>query len=268
MVRVVSGARQILRLLVSRLPSRVQSRGASAVQALARRWPRFAEIIGIATETRDAAPTARTVVTTDEVEGPSKLARTRTASLEALRGAADFVDRVGAARALAFTQDEETTAALAMALRDASAEVAVEAAEALGSHRGPSAVAALRAVLDNRDGYYSPVTRAASVRSLGALLPSGQATPIAGAVTDVDPVVSLAAIAALADRDEPASMDALSGVLENRAGYYLPLTRQAAARALLRLRRWDEERYRDLMENEADDDVRETLVALRASALS
>jgi len=208
----------------------------------------------------------RRVAARDEVNGVVASARARATSLEALRSATDLVDRIRAARTLASIRDEETTAALAAALRDASAEVAVEAAEALGRHRGPGAIGALRAALDNSDGYYNPMTRAASVRALGAILPSDEAALIANAVTSVDPMVSLAAIAALAERDEPASRDALAAVLENRAGFYLPLTRQAAARALLQLRRWDEEKYRTLLENEADATVRESLVALRASS--
>jgi HEAT repeat protein len=265
-VRILSRTRHVLGLLVSRLPVPVQERATSALQALAARWPRLAGLLGLATATRGAREVDRRVAASDEVNGVVASAQARAASLEALRSAADLVDRIRAARTLASIRDEETTAALAAALRDASAEVAVEAAEALGKHRGPGATRALRAALDNSDGYYSPMTRAASVRALGAILPADEAALIANAVTNVDPMVSLAAIAALAERDEPASRDALATVLENRAGFYLPLTRQAAARALLQLRRWDEEKYRTLLENEADATVRESLVALRASS--
>ena len=74
--------------------------------------------------------------------------------------------------------------------------------------------------------------------------------------------MSLAAIAALAERDESLSAGALMGVLENRAGYYLPLTRQAAARALLRLHHCDKDRLRDLLDIEYDATVREALSSL------
>jgi len=264
-VRVLSRARQVLRLVVLRLPSPVQRSAASALQTLATRWPRLAGLHGLATpdlvdaETSDAADTS---IESGESE------RARTACLADLRGNASFLDRARAARALAFIEDAETTAALAAALRDTSAEVAVEAAEALANHRGQGAILALQTALDNRDGYYSPITRAASVRSLGVHLPWEQATTIAAAVADVDPTVSLAAIAALADRDEASSTHALTAVLEDRAGFYVPLTRQAAARALLRLRRWDERRCGRLLENESDVTVRDALLALRANALS
>lgn len=259
-VRVLSGARQALRLLVLRLPRPVQHRAASALQTLATRWPRLAGLLGMAP---DGA-----VQTTHEADGLVESARARATHLADLQSSANFLDRARAARALGSVEDEETTATLAMALRDASVEVAVQAAEALANHHGPAAIAALRAALDNRDGYYNAITRAACVRSLGMLLPPEQAMPIAAAVAEVDPTVSLAAIAALADRDEAASTHALTAVLEDRAGFYLPLTRQAAARALLRLRRWDERRCGRLLESESDVTVREALVALKADALS
>jgi HEAT repeat protein len=205
----------------------------------------------------------------DDIGTPPRSTRTSPAAhLADLRGAPDYRDRVRAARALSSIVDEETTGALALALKDASVEVAVEVAEALGSHRVESAIAALRAAVDNRDAYYSALTRAASVRALGTLLPADQAMTIAAAVADVDSTVSLAAIAALADRDEPASTHALKAVLEDRAGFYLPATRQAAARGLLRLRRLDESTCRALLENEFDATVREVLVALQASAMN
>ena len=97
--------------------------------------------------------------------------------------------------------DPETTAALVAALRDQSSEVAEQAAEALAHHPGDVTTSALRGVVENRDGYFSPTTRASAIRSLGALLPVDDAMPIAGAVADVEAIVSLAAIATLAERD-------------------------------------------------------------------
>ncbi|MGO9835410.1 MAG: HEAT repeat domain-containing protein [Polyangiaceae bacterium] len=265
-VRVFSRARQTVALFASRLPSPVQQRAASALQTLAARWPRLAGLLGIPSASSSASAVGSMVAPTDDIGTVPPSTRTSSAAhLADLRGAADYRDRVRAARALASIVDEETTGALALALKDASVEVAVEAAEALGSHRVESAVAALRAAVDNRDGYYSPLTRAASVRALGTLLPADQAMTIAAAVADVDSTVSLAAIAALADRDEFASTHALKAVLEDRAGFYLPATRQAAARGLLRLQRLDKDTCRALLENEFDATVREVLVALQAS---
>ncbi len=158
--------------------------------------------------------------------------------------------------------DPETTAALVSALRDQSAEVAVQAAEALAHHPGDVATSALRQVLENQDGFFSPPVRASAVRSLGALLPANDAAPVQGALADVEAIVSLAAIATLAERDESASAAALMGLLEDRRGFYLPLTRQAAARALGRLHHYDRDRLRDVLAAEYDDVVREALSSL------
>ncbi len=188
-IRIVSGARQVFRMLVSRLPSPVQQRATSALRTLAARWPRLAGLVGMAATTPGRAAEAEgPFAAPDDANGFTESEQTRATSLEALRYGTDFVERIRAARVLARIRDEESTLALATALRDTSAEVAVEAAEALGKHRGHGAIRALRAALDNSDGYYSPMTRAASVRSLGALLPSDQAALIATAVADVDPM--------------------------------------------------------------------------------
>lgn len=186
--------------------------------------------------------------------------------LARLRGASDYANRARAALALAQVTDGESTAALVAALRDSSSEVAAQAAESLAHHRGAVAESALRAVLENREGYFSSETRASAVRALGMMLPTDQGTPLATAVADLDALVSLAAIAALAERDESTSAGALLGVLENRAGYYLPLTRQAAARALLRLHHWDRDRLRGVLETEYDATVREALSSLASAA--
>jgi HEAT repeat protein len=195
-------------------------------------------------------------------------AEARARTIADLRGAPDFRDRVRAIRVLAGFADADAIAALIAALKDTSAEVAVEAAEALGHRRGARAIAALQETLDNRDGYCSPVARAAAVRALGKLLPPGQGLPVVAAVRDVDSTVSLAAIAALADRREDASASALRAVLDDTAGFYLPATRQAAARGLVRLGPLDATTWQTLIDKEPDAAVREVLVALQPNGPS
>ncbi len=248
---LLTPARRIFDFLVKRLPAPAQRLAVSALHTVAGRWPALMRLVGMVPRTNGAAATVISNATSDDV--------TRRETLVRLREANDFADRARAAGALAHVHDEETTRALVAALRDASSEVAAQAAEALGHHHGDAATAALRGVLENRDGYHSAETRASAVRALGALLPENQGSFIASAVADIDAIVSLAAIAALAERDEGASAGALIGVLENRAGFYLPLTRQAAARALLRLRHCDVDRVRGLLEGESDATVREEL---------
>jgi hypothetical protein len=155
----------------------------------------------------------------------------------------------------------EAAATLVAALRDPNAEVAAKAAEALMHHQSDAVISALRSVIENRDGYFNSVVRASAVRSLGTLLPADPSS-ITHAVGDVDATVSLAAIATLAERDESASAGALMGVLEDRRGFYLPLTRHAAARALGRQHHYDAARLRDLLAIEHDEAVREALSSI------
>jgi HEAT repeat protein len=272
--RFVMPARRALQLLLGRLPPPAQRLGASALRVAAARWPALSRLLGVTpsspagpghdtlpVEPTSAAPSPAPSPSTSSASSPAKVAG-REEQLARLREASDYAERARAALALARITDAEATAALIAALRDTSSEVAAQAAEALAHHRGDLATSALRGVLENRDGYFNAVTRASAVRALGTLLPVDQGTPIAAAVRDVDAIVSLAAIAALAERDESTSAGALMGVLEDRAGYYLPLTRQAAARALLRLRHYDRDRLRGLLASEYDATVREALSSL------
>lgn len=267
-------ARRVLRTLLGRLPAPAQKLGAAALQAAAARWPLLSRLLGmvppVATtfdaERRDAsaqaAAPAKTAAPAPAPVRPSPASSGREEHLARLRGGGDYGERASAALALAGVTDPETTAALVSALRDQSAEVAVQAAEALAHHPGDVATSALRQVLENPDGFFSPPVRASAVRSLGALLPANEAAPVQGALGDVEAIVSLAAIATLAERDESASAGALMGLLEDRRGFYLPLTRQAAARALGRLHHYDCNRLRDVLAAEYDEVVREALTSL------
>ena len=162
-------------------------------------------------------------------------------------------------------RDPAATARLVAALRDTTAEVAVEAAEALAHHPPELATPALQEVLANRDGYFNTATRAAAVRALGSLLPRGEGAAIAAATTDPDASVSLAAIAALVERGEEAGAAPLLRLLEDTTGFFLALTRQAAARGLARLGHADQDRVGALLRTEEDAIVREALGSLRAA---
>ena len=78
------------------------------------------------------------------------------------------VRRAAAAEALGRTANIAAAPPLIVALRDADADVAREAAASLGSF-GSVAVEPLIAVLHNRDGYYHSVVRAAASHSLARL---------------------------------------------------------------------------------------------------
>jgi hypothetical protein len=269
---LLTPARRAIRLLLARIPPAQQQLATTALHAAAARWPQLSRLLNLfpaAAPEPFAAPPGNPAEAHRGDDAPATRARPPQPSqashrphLAQLRDASDYAERARAALALSTTVDAETTAALVAALRDPSSEVAAQAAEALGHHRGDAATSALQGVLENRDGFFNPMTRASAVRALGVLLPPNQGTPVASAVADVDALVSLAAIAALAERDENASASALMGVLENRAGFYLPLTRQAAARALMRLQNYEPDRLRRLLENEYDAAIRDTLASL------
>lgn len=278
---LLTPAGRVIRRLLARIPPKQQQLAVTALQAATARWPQLSRLVGLFPAGVPApAPAPRpppfraTGIPSRDDDIPPTLAHpslarpspsaSRSPDLEIsqLREATDYVERARAALALSTTVTPETTSALVAALRDSSSEVAAQAAESLGRHHGAVATSALAGVVENRDGFYNPMTRASAVRALGLLLPPNQGEALVSAVSDVDALVSLAAIAALAERDETASASALMGVLENRAGFYLPLTRQAAARALIRLQNYDPDRLRRLLESEHDPAVREALTSL------
>ncbi len=251
----------------SRRLQSLSAAGHEALREVAMRWPQLAALLGLAGtsddgRTRSSPTPARK--SDDLADGPREpgSAELRAASLAVLRTSADFAERARAADELGRIVDGETTAALVTALRDSASDVAVHAAEALQIHRGPLAASALRDVLANEDRYFRPETRTAAVRALSAILPIGDAASIGAAVADADAAVSLAAIAALAERDEAHGADALVGVIERADGFYLPVTRHAAARALSKMHGHDPARVRQLAEHEADPEVRTILESI------
>jgi HEAT repeat protein len=224
--QAMSGQRAVV--LGLRVPGAAQRLVLLAVHRIARRWPNLARLLGIAAEPTPGS--ARP----DGAPAPGSISR----------------------------PDAASTTALIAALRDPRAEVAVEAAEELQRHPPERAVSALCDVLHNRDGYFSSSTRAAAVRALGVLLPMGNGDTFAAAAADLDASVSLAAIAALVDRNEGTSVDVLLRVLEDPRGFYVPLTRHAAARGLALIGPRDPRRVSALLENESDSIVREALISL------
>lgn len=83
---------------------------------------------------------------------------------------ADAVEKMPAEQSADSVMANTTpTAALVNSLRDTSADVASEAAAALGATGDHSAVKPLSDVIANADGYYHPVVRAAAATSLGKL---------------------------------------------------------------------------------------------------
>ena len=226
-----SRAARVLRVALQRIPPRVQRLGLRVLTPVMKRWPTVLELLGLAPER------------------PSRAASPRPADA----GPQKAVD------------ERAVTLALTTALRHQSAEVAAEAADALRDHPNEIAISALRGVVENLDRYFSPGVRAAAIRTLSAILPKGEGASIVAAISDLDAEVSVAAIAGIVDRNESGGAEALLSVLENPKGYYVALTRGAAARGLKGLAEApDPARLGALIDAEGDRDIKEILRALAA----
>jgi hypothetical protein len=264
---VSSRASRVLRLALRSLPPRVQQIGLRAMSPVVKRWPTVAVLLGLVPE--DHAPpssqgidftTPARVATSSSTDASTSSTQ---AWLTALAGNSEAALRIRAVRALADSALPAVTAALCGALRDPSAEVASEAADALRHHRGHDVIAALSSVVENADGYFAGGVRAAAIRTLSAILPHGGGQAIVDAVADADAEVSVAAIAGVVDRNEPGGGAALFAVLENPRGYYVALARGAAARGMRKLvTPPDPVRLRALLEAENDREIRDVLRGL------
>lgn len=114
-------------------------------------------------------------------------------------------------------------------LRDPTAEVARDAALALGSLHDTSAVEALCAVLINQDLYFHCVVRSAAADSLGKLRDRRALNTLLTGVRDPIAETSQQAIRALGDES---AVPALIAVAQNADGYFLPAARQTALEVL------------------------------------
>jgi HEAT repeat protein len=148
----------------------------------------------------------------------------------------DLASRAAAARTLGELGDAHAASALAEALRDPTAELACEAAAALGKLTDLSALHALIAVVLNSDGYFHSTVRTAAATSLGNLLDPRAIEALAAAICDPICETSLAAIDALGKIGDPRVRPALEAAISNVDGFFLQQVQQAAADAILLLR--------------------------------
>lgn len=159
-------------------------------------------------------------------------------SLQTLVGeltSADSLRRATAATALGRSANVVAVPALVLALRDADADVAREAAASLGLLGSASGVEPLIAVVDNHDGYFHSVVRAAAIHSLGQLRDPRGVVPLLNAVKDPIAEASAEAIRALASLADPRSLPALLEVVRNEHRFFLASTRHAAILGLAQL---------------------------------
>ena len=119
-------------------------------------------------------------------------------------------------------------------LLSADADTAREAAAALGVTGDAGAVVALIDVLENHDGYFHSVVRSAAASSLAMLGDRRAVGALLHAVNDTMAEASAEAIRALAELGDPRAVETLIGVVGNESGYFAPVARLAAVKALRR----------------------------------
>jgi HEAT repeat protein len=170
-----------------------------------------------------------------QAKTPKKPAVDVHAIIEQLRRG-DLASRSAAASSLGLLRDPHAVSALAEALRDPTAELACEAAAALGNSTDSSALHALIAVALNSDGYFHGTVRAAAASSLGNLLDPRSVEALVAAIHDPICETSLAAIDALGKIGDGRARPALEAAVSNVNGFFLPQVQRAAADALVQLR--------------------------------
>jgi hypothetical protein len=237
------------------VPVRVQRLGTQTWQRVLARWPALADLVGDGSEPR-ATPVSTAKLDAQDAPSDAVLLSPELWLAQLRDQGADWQVRSNAATALGQCQGAEVVTALIAALQDPSAEVAAAAASALALQDDARAVQALRQVLDNPDGHLSPITRAAALSGLADRLSGAELAPVLDAVRDQDAEVSIAAIAAIAERAPERSELHLLPVVRNEAGYFLPLVRLAATKALERTGVLGSPLAQELLGNESDSEIR------------
>jgi len=128
--------------------------------------------------------------------------------------------------------DGQVVIGLISDLRHEDADIAREAAVALGATGSPAAVEALIEVLENANGYYHSVVRSAAASSLARLGDKRAVASLLCAVNDTMAEASAEAVRALADLGDSRAVETLVGVVQNVTGFFQPVVRLAAVHAL------------------------------------
>jgi HEAT repeat protein len=233
---------------------------------IASRWPALAELVrerglGLAGLVQDGrrGESERPRPDPAVANGVALGAEAIDALIAQLVSSSSWQARASAAMSLGHVSADGVVPALVRALRDHSVEVAVAAADALSGQRDEHAVTELLGVLENREGYYSPVTRVAAISGLARRLDVARFDPVFAALRDIDAEVSIAAVAVIAERVPGRAGKLLLPVLCDRTGYYLPLVRLAVANALERAGALHSGVVGELLPHEVDPSVRRVL---------
>ena len=131
--------------------------------------------------------------------------------------------------------DRAAVTANIAALRGNDADVARDAAAALGGLGDTSAVEPLIEVLADANGYFHSVVRAAAASSLAQLNDARAFQPLVHAVRDNMAEASAEAVRALATMGDPRAVGVLIDIVRNPSGYFLSTVRLAAVAGLKQL---------------------------------
>jgi HEAT repeat protein len=153
------------------------------------------------------------------------------ACIEQLR-AGELATRMAAASRLGELAGTDALAALQSALRDPTAEVARQAALALGKTNDTSAIGALAAVLENADGYFHSSVRSAAAESLSRFKGRQAIDALTSAVRDPIAEPSRSAIRGLGLVAGSEALPTLLMVVSNSENYFLPSVRLTAVQVL------------------------------------
>jgi len=143
-------------------------------------------------------------------------------------------DALFAARSAGSQVAESRVADVVSGLGDSSAERARDAAIVLGELGDLAAVSSLIEVVEDRDGYFHSVVRAAACSSLGQLGDRSATPALLDAINDPMAEVSVEAIGALALLGDERATEPLTAVIRNGDGFFLPVVCLAAETALRR----------------------------------
>lgn len=269
-LRLRSVLAQLLERWRAPIASEMQRFGGSAWHRITAHWPALAELLR---EPKSLRARSRRTKARKQRQPPQACAQLATTTPETtdalivqLMAASSWQARASAALSLAHHDGEGVLEALLHGLRDTSVEVAVAAVDALGNHAVEPATQGLLLVLQNQDGYFSPVTRVAAISGLAQRLSADQLEPLCAAIRDIDAEVSIAAAAVLTERAPHLASTQLLLVLRDTSGFYLPIVRLAIANALERAGLLYAGVVHELLPEERDPAVRRVLE--RASHLT
>ncbi len=244
---------------LERVGGQVQRLGERAFARVLKRWPALGELVAEpANAIRRRRRSAPKSSPTNGSAEPFDEAAVERLVVE-LVAAPNWQTRASAAESLAQLDGDGVLESLARALRDPSVEVAIASIDALARRQDRASLDALRVVLENRDGYFSPMTRVAALSALGRMLSDGDLGPVVSCVRDLDAEVSIAAIAVVADRKQATAAEYLLPILQDTTGYFLPLVRLAATNALTRAGALTPQLAQQLLDREEASAVRRVL---------